>query len=228
MLRYTADQLVLLQVPEEVEGDAELREYRYSGKTGTVIISNGQTRKIFCREDSNTHMVLAPDSQVCPTRLLLECGPVPYGAPDVLKLLPLVKQEQAGEKKYYVPMDLIRRTLPLSEREHRKALKEAKSIRLVEGTKEYMGRIDDMLLLDVLLLLRSLILLDRTRGLQEIEQDFAEIFPVQLFSVADHYAVSGKVDEKEVAKDIAGLIKRTSSSKEAEQRTLEIHGIYTD
>src|SRR4051812_16725704 len=100
MLAFSEDEMVLLETPEEIETEYEVKQYKYNGKKGSTLIGASKSYKIICREDSNTILVKNEEG-ISRVFLYLECVPLPYGETDILEMLPEVPADKLENESYF-------------------------------------------------------------------------------------------------------------------------------
>lgn len=218
--------MLLLEAPEEAEESYEIKEYRYNGRSGSILIGANKSYRIICREDSNT-LLVKEGEEVSRVVMCLECAALPYGERDLLEVLPEVPIDHLEEEKYYLPLERIEQILPMAYTEYLAILRRNNGVLLEKKKKKFFGRVEDAVLLDAFLLTRSLLVSNRE---EQLQQGFEEVFPGALFQLVQE-KIQGKTKEEAEAlliQEILSLLRSTTASPEEFQRALKLNGLHED
>jgi len=221
MLKFASSESVLLKLPEGVRGDVRIafKEFRRNGAACTAVIINDTTYRVVCREDSNA-LVVKDGADLLRVKMGLECVEMERCEEDVAEMVPEIRLDTIDDEKHYLPRDRLEIHHPMSETEHKKLVKKLQLIKISKKGKEYVGRVEQKLLLDVLLLTRSLLISN-----MELKREFEEIFPRELFQIVENYVENEKVNQDALNKDIITLLKKTSASEQEFIRSMKINGM---
>ncbi|KAI5187297.1 hypothetical protein NEHOM01_2075 [Nematocida homosporus] len=222
-LRLDGREMVEIKVPEGLEGEIYMREYRHGGRVGTVLISRDKTYRLVCREDSNTKMVRRGGGVLSEIKMCLECSELKYGSKEIAELVPEVRLEEVKEEKFYVPMGRVMEMYPMSNEEYQKIMQEIDGIIITRGDRVYLGKLAKKLVLDVLMLVRSLIISKREKCSGVIKEEFKEIFPEELYQLVERYSVDGVLDPELIQKEIVKVLRLTVDSDEEFQKQMKIN-----
>ncbi|KAI5171190.1 hypothetical protein NEFER03_0592 [Nematocida sp. LUAm3] len=226
MLSFSNDEMVLLEAPEAINSENEeytIKEYKYNGKKGSVLILRNKSYRIICREDSNTILVKEKE-ELSKVSMRLECSSLPYGEKDLLEILPEVPIDRIEEEKYYLPVERIEQIIPMAYSEYLEILKRHNGVVLEKKKKKYFGRIEEQVALDAFLLTRSL-LVSHSKG--NLQEKFEEVLPGALYQI-----VAWRIDEKTkeealsiLVYEIVEILKGCTSNEEELHKAMRANGI---
>lgn len=218
------DEMVLFKIPEEINGEIHIKNYKQKNQKGAVLITKDKTYKIICREDSNTFLV-RDKNNISEAKLCLECVPVHYGEKEILEILPVIGITQLAKEKSYMPVERVEQIYPMSKEEYKNILCKIQGINIEINGKEYMARVEKALFRDALLLTRSLLTSLNNRNNLEIRNAFSEILPCELYQVIEGYTENGELKEKEIEKKLCQVLREEAKDEEEYKRSLYIHGL---
>ncbi|KAI5179809.1 hypothetical protein NEOKW01_0272 [Nematocida sp. AWRm80] len=236
MLNISEKELVLFRLPEglkeEEDISVEITEYKYNKITGTAIILNNNTYRLICRESSNTILIKpdTPNTTISSTlpvdrvKIQLECTTLPYDKTNILEIIPMVTLPNITDYNHYLPMHRLFNKYPLSRTEYKDIFIQYNCIIVSDKENEYIGRIEQPLVLEVFLLIRS-ILVSKT-DLTTVKEEFISIFPIELYSLTEYLIEDTKYNTDLLLNKILSTMKEVCTTETEYNRIAKLNGIY--
>ncbi|KAI5163725.1 hypothetical protein NEAUS04_1790 [Nematocida ausubeli] len=219
-----AKHILLNNLPEEIEGEVELAEFKNRNASGTVLLCNNKTYRLVCREDSNTFL-MKTDQETAKLEMFLECRDVKYGEKEILEILPEISIGSIDTVELYIPKRRMFSLYPLTDAEYKEILLKNRSIIISHNGEEYFAKVSSQSASETFLLVRSLGISKESQKEEEIKEAFNEILPPILFQLITPYIHNGLVDEVAIKREIIALFKEISSSHEEFTRNLLLNGL---
>ncbi|OAG29047.1 hypothetical protein NEDG_01186 [Nematocida displodere] len=218
------EEMLLLKVPEEVEGEVELREYTSKGRTGTVLITKNKTYRVVCRDNSNTLMV--KEGEVMHRVVLeLECAPMKYTIGDVVAALPEIHLEHIADKSHYLPRARLISLYPMSDPEYLQALVQGRGIQKTFDGEVYLAKADKSLLLEALLLVRSIAASIESTDTEDVFKAFIDILPEEVYPLTLHWSTNNRFSIDGLKTEILSILQITTTSHPALLRQIQMYGL---